>query len=272
MEMAYPHPVHHAAGWHIAALLAAACLLAGSRLTPALAAAGLSLPAHTGTAAVPPKMILQLGNSSTLNWMAVSPDGKRLVTIDQHDGTVLWDMRDGTVLKQITGISADQVMFSADNKRLLFNTNNAGASRGLGYRRGALRTGVEGRCGVGRFTPDGNYWKYKTPYQFWYNRFRWEQLAPTHGKALEYLRLEKDEKENFLTLPAVLQLCNPASGKIERNLSGITGQLLDISRDNRKAVTLTGVPRIPMEHIMVGTDHAEIIVLGISPRERRLPG
>ena len=232
-----------AAGWHIAAMLVVACVLAGFRLTPALAAPGSPLPDHAATAAVPPKMILQLGNSTTLNWMAVSPDGKRLVTIDQHDGTVLWDLRDGTVLEQISGISADEVMFSADNKRLLFNTINASAPVVWDIAAGHSVPVPKEVSGFGRFTTDGNYWEYRTPYRCWYNKFCWEQLAPTHGKVLEYLRLEKRRERELPDVARCLQLCSLADGQSKRSFPGITGLLLDISRDNRKAVTLTGGPQ-----------------------------
>ncbi len=108
----------------------------------------------------------------------------------------------------------------------------------------------------GRFTPEGNYWEYQTPYAYHYCRMT---LPATHGRMLEFLQLDNRVQNNFLNMPARLRLRDPITGDIMRAVSGITGQLLDISRDNRKAVTLTGVPRMP-GNTLLGTDNTELIV------------
>jgi len=223
-------------------------------------AAPIKLPpvVYTAPAATPPKMVLQLGNSGLLSWMALSPDGQRLVTTDYLNTAILWDLRDGTILERIPNIVTEQVQFSADNRRLLFNGDKNSPPVVWDIAAGQAVPTAKSVAGLGRFTTEGKYWEYQTPYKYGPGHTL-SYSDSTHGLLLAYLTIENPGQENFLTMPATLNLRDPVSGNIERTVPGISGQLLDISRDNRKAVTLTGTPSIVGKE-MTDVDHAEFIV------------
>ncbi len=151
-------------------------------------------------------------------------------------------------------------MFSPDNRRLLCNGALGTPPMCWDIAAGKAVTAPKSVTGYGHFTAEGDYWEYRTPYGFHYVR---SALPETQGLPLEYLALDTEEKENFLTVPATLTLRKPASGDIVRTVPGLSGQLLDISRDNRKAVTVTGMPRMSGD-TMRGIDHAEFIVWDLS--------
>ena len=195
-----------------------------------------------------------------LRWLALSPDGARLATTDFQNTVLLWDMRDATIIERIPGIYSDQLMFSPDNRHLLCNGAFATPPMDWDIATGHAVTAPKAVSGYGHFTADGHYWEYRTPYGFHYVR---TSLPATQGMPLEYLYLDTGEKDNLLTVPATLNLRDLESGNIERAVPGITGQLLDISRDNRKAVTVTGAPRM-RGNTMLGIDNAEFIVWDLS--------
>ncbi len=56
------------------------------------------------------------------------------------------------------------------------------------------------------------------------------------------IELVDEDKENMLKSRYALKLWDVAVGRLERTVSGLYGDLLDISRDNTRAVTLTGIP------------------------------
>ncbi len=79
-------------------------LLANAATPAAPTAQHTPLPSAPATAAtVPPKMILQIGNGTSIKWMALSPDGTRLVTTDWQNTTLLWNMHDGAIIEPPLG-------------------------------------------------------------------------------------------------------------------------------------------------------------------------
>ncbi len=204
-------------------------------------------------------MILQVGNGSSLNWMALSPDGTRLVTTDFENTTLVWDVRDGAIVARIPGIKSDLVQFSRDNRQLLCNGDDRTPPMICDIATERSMPAPKDIAAFGRFAVDGKYWEYRTPYRF---DFCLSCRDFTRGKILEYMQIYDygSRPSNFLNAPAVLQLRDPASGAIERTLPAITGELLDISRDNHKAVTLTGTPRMEENIRMLGTDNPEFIL------------
>ncbi len=67
-----------------------------SPAAPVATATPPTVPAAVAT--VPPKMVLQSGHSSMLNWLALSPDGTRMVSTDFENNVLVWDVRDGTIM------------------------------------------------------------------------------------------------------------------------------------------------------------------------------
>src|SRR5437773_5202811 len=95
----------------------AACLVAGVLLPREARAADDPPPAGQDR----PELMVQIGHASYLKRIAVSPDGKRLLTAALDASPRLWDLETGKLLRVFTGHSASvmAVAFSPGGKRVL---------------------------------------------------------------------------------------------------------------------------------------------------------
>ena len=65
------------------------------------------------------------GHSAAVNWVAFSPDGRRLLTASDDDTTILWDASSGNRLQTIhCGDSVLSAAFSADGRQVLTGADN----------------------------------------------------------------------------------------------------------------------------------------------------
>ncbi len=165
---------------------------------------------QTGDAGVvpPTTMALQMVSGFLIRSLAVSPDGKHLAA-SYFDHTVsIWDLVNDSLLASLPGIGASNAAFNQDGRRLLIAGDEGKPPLVWDLFAGSAVALPKALTGPGRFTTDGRkYWEHR----------------------------EDNEQQ------ASLRLWNIDDGKLERTLPGITGDLLDISRDNTRAVTVTGV-------------------------------
>jgi len=197
-------------------------------------------PRQTAAHTEPPVMTVQTGNISTLNGLAVSPDGKRMVTMSYDHSLVLWDVAGGKVLQRIPDIGGDKITFSQDGQRLLI-INYQQTPQVWDLATGRALILPKGLTADGQFSADGRqYWEYKLVEREANN------VQYTNNVYLYHSRYELD-------------LRDLVSDKVVRTVTGMTGRLIAISRDNALAITLTGTPQFKGA-AMLGTDDAEFIV------------
>ncbi len=193
-----------------------------------------TVPAAT-PAVAPPAMVLQFGNVNRVRALAVSPDGTRLATLGADNAALIWDLASGALQDRVPNVRSETgtLTFSQDSRRLLISGDvvQPPIAWDIAEKRGIPIPKT--LTGDGRFTADGKeYWQYT---------------------------LVEQDKDNELKSRSALKLWNLAGGRLERTVPGLTGELLDISRDNTRAVTLTGTPWKIGQSIL-GANDAELIV------------
>lgn len=179
-----------------------------------------------------PSMTLQIGNNNLLNGLVVSPNNKYLATISLDNTTVIWDLASGMVLDRIQGVDGNRLQFSKDS-RFLCIPGEQKPPVVWDIAAGQAIPMPKGITGGGWFTIDGSkYW--------------------------ELLPIEK-HAENYLLNRWEYKLWDLAGGKVEREISTITGDPRGISRDNTRAVTITGT-LLMKEGFNAGIEQVEFLV------------
>ncbi len=165
-------------------------------------------PAH-------PVFIPQIGHSTGIYNIAVSPDGKHLATAAGNGLVVLWNLETGRQEARVTALTAQRPPVFSPDGRWLAVPDGIRHTAVIDVRRGMLARTLEARAWALAFSPDGDV----------LHTASWTPSA-----------------EEGTWLHTTVSSFNVKTGKVLRRVEGLPGFGMLMSRDGSRLVTMVSPP------------------------------